>query len=442
MREEARRPGAQGDAEAPQPAGADADVASDDGGAGDRQQTARLARAHKRREGAGDAEAEAFNQRHGTEVAEFNQLTKDACLGEDGKLDPEAVKQWQREHDVAPDGKVGPKTLAAAGGKDAEPKDADKVDQPKTDKPDKPEKKQGAVDDILSWLDLATIQQAIQHLKTLALSQGAGKDQKSNTNPAPDGARPETSGLNSKMSVDAFGNAVTALQAQWNDMNPTSRGANLVGLANEQLVNAGVFPVDGFLDSSVKGKVAGSFHNATWKIRLNKELFSRTKFRAEDAPHMAATVYHEARHAEQYFRMAQMLAGRNEKATAEEVAAQIEIPPEVAAAAMQSKILPSDPAAAFGQKMFDDRQGQGAAHNRHTLEQVEREMAIYAPLRERYEAAMASKNPEEIEAAHAALLQVKQPVMHAWHEYVKLASEADAFSAEHAVDAKLGVAPE
>ena len=204
MREEARRPGAQGDAEAPQPAGADADAASDDGGAADRQQTARLARAHKRREGAGDAEAEAFNQRHGTEVAEFNQLTKDACLGEDGKLDPEAVKQWQREHDVAPDGKVGPKTLAAAGGKDAEPKDADKVDRPKTDKP---EKKQGAVDDILSWLDLATVRQAMQQLHMLAMSQPAGEKDKGPVNRPTKALRHrDTSGLASKLAVDAFGN--------------------------------------------------------------------------------------------------------------------------------------------------------------------------------------------------------------------------------------------
>ena len=439
MREATRRPGATGDAEGPQPAGAE----SEGEAGGDAQASARQQRAHKRRAAANDAEADAFNQRHAAEVAEFNQLTKEACLGEDGKLDAAAVKEWQREHNVAPDGKVGPKTLAAAGGKADEAKDADaaKIEQPKTDKADK---KKGPVEDIIEWLGLADIRHAIEQLKALALApggadkkQGGGADKQA----AAEAPKPEDAGLNSKLSVDAFGNAVEALKPTWSDLDPATRGANLIALANAQLANAGVFPVDGKLDPSVTGRVAGKFHNSTWHILLNKQLFSKSKFGADDAPHMAATVYHEARHAEQYFRMAQLLAGRN--ATADDIAAQLGVPPAIAAAAMQTKILPDAPEAKFAQKMFDDRAGKGAKHNAQTLEQVEHEMkVVYEPLFAKYEAAKASKDPKAIEEAHAALLKVKQPVMHAWNEYIKLASEADAFKAEHAVDAKLGVAPE
>ncbi|MCA1665774.1 MAG: peptidoglycan-binding protein, partial [Myxococcales bacterium] len=145
MRDAIRRPGARGDAEGPQ--SADADSAPD----GDAQAAARQQRAHKRREAANDADADAFNKRHAAEVAEFNQRTNDACLGEDGKLDAAAVKEWQREHGVAPDGKVGPKTIAAAGGKADDAKndadaakdtDAAKIDQAKA------EKKKGPAEDV------------------------------------------------------------------------------------------------------------------------------------------------------------------------------------------------------------------------------------------------------------------------------------------------------
>ncbi|HEX6838143.1 MAG TPA: peptidoglycan-binding domain-containing protein, partial [Polyangia bacterium] len=159
MREARPRPGAASDAEAPQ--SADAGDA-DGGGAGAQQQAARAQRAHKRRDDAADGEATAFNERHAAEVAEFNQLTQNACIGEDGKLDPAAVKDWQRQHNVTPDGKVGPKTVAAAGGKEPDGKsaaagkqaDAAKINQPAIDKTSA---KKGPVDDILEWLDLRAV---------------------------------------------------------------------------------------------------------------------------------------------------------------------------------------------------------------------------------------------------------------------------------------------
>ena len=451
MREARTRPGATGDAEAPQ----SADAGDADGGAGTQQQAARAQRAHKRHDAAADAEATAFNERHAGEVAEFNQLTQNACLGEDGKLDPAAVKDWQGAHDVAPDGKVGPKTLAAATGRDPDAKGAASGKQSDAAKSSNPPatsrtRRRAPSTTSSSGSNLGAVQQLLEHLKMLAMAPAGGAGQKSADGGekqqagGPDGARHAGAdgGLNSKLSVDAFAGAVETLKTKWTDLDPQARGASLVALANDQLTAAGVFPVDGFLDATVTGRVAGKFSNERWKIRLNKSRFSQHKFAADEAPHMAATVYHEARHAEQYFRMAQMMAGQP-GTTADAIAASLAVPAPVAAAAMQAKIAPDAPEAKFAQKMFDDRVGKGAAHNAKVLEHVEAEMRdVYLPLLERYEAAEASKDPKAIEEAHKALLQVKQPVMHAWNQYIKLASEADAFAAEHAVDAKLGVAPE
>ncbi len=48
-------------------------------------------------------------------ASEFNSLTAGTCATADGAdLDPNKVAQWQADHGVAPDGRVGPHTLAKA----------------------------------------------------------------------------------------------------------------------------------------------------------------------------------------------------------------------------------------------------------------------------------------------------------------------------------------
>ncbi|HEX3759161.1 MAG TPA: peptidoglycan-binding domain-containing protein [Kofleriaceae bacterium] len=61
------------------------------------------------------AGARAYNDAHLELVDEFNDLTSDICrLDGAGKVDPQAVARWQSNHGLAPDGKIGPQTVAAA----------------------------------------------------------------------------------------------------------------------------------------------------------------------------------------------------------------------------------------------------------------------------------------------------------------------------------------
>jgi hypothetical protein len=440
MREGTRRPGARADREGPQSA-SDADSAGGGGGAGDAQAAARQQRAHKRRQAAADADADAFNQRHATEAAEFNQLTKDACLGEDGKLDAAAVKEWQRDHNVAPDGKVGPKTLAAAGGKASSEPVADdaKVEQPKTEKANK---KTGPIQDILQWLDLSTVRAALQQLQMLAVSPPAADKDKSGAKPEQADGDRDQSGIASQLAIDAFAAAVREQKDNWKGMRPAARGHKMLSFVNHQLASVGVPIVQGRLDGRANGNIAGKFHPPGWEIFLNPEMFSKQRLKDEDAPHMAATVYHEARHAEQHFRMAQVMAGQDERLTPAALAERLGIPPNIAAAAVQSKTAPTDPKASFGKQMAEDQAGAGAQHHAAAMKEIEAQLKVYEPLRQRYDAALASKDQDAIDTAHASLLKVQQPVMAAWDAYVRLATEVDAFQTERAVDKALGVAPQ
>jgi hypothetical protein len=68
--------------------------------------------------------AQVYNRRHANLVIEFNELTNYACVGmmewierdslAEFQVDPYLVAQWQKDHGVKPDGRVGAATVEAA----------------------------------------------------------------------------------------------------------------------------------------------------------------------------------------------------------------------------------------------------------------------------------------------------------------------------------------
>jgi hypothetical protein len=58
--------------------------------------------------------ARTYNSHHAALSTEFNSLTTGSCVNADGELDPNKVAEWQVANGVAPDGRIGPHTIAAA----------------------------------------------------------------------------------------------------------------------------------------------------------------------------------------------------------------------------------------------------------------------------------------------------------------------------------------
>jgi hypothetical protein len=58
--------------------------------------------------------ARAFNARHEDDVRLFNIATGFACEGPDRQPDPNAVANWQAQHGVDPDGRIGKETADRA----------------------------------------------------------------------------------------------------------------------------------------------------------------------------------------------------------------------------------------------------------------------------------------------------------------------------------------
>jgi peptidoglycan hydrolase-like protein with peptidoglycan-binding domain len=89
------------------------------------------------------------------------------------------------------------------------------------------------------------------------------------------------------------------------------RAQMLIQLVNKRLKAAGV-PDCSF--KVTKLDYAGQFDGESWTISLSDELLSKPQISTDDASSVAHTVYHEARHAEQYFTVARYFAGRGKSA--------------------------------------------------------------------------------------------------------------------------------
>jgi len=176
---------------------------------------------------------------------------------------------------------------------------------------------------------------------------------------------------------------------------------------------------------------------SSWKLIINEGLTTTKRPRGGES-HIADTLYHEARHAEQHFEIARMLAGRDTTAAPKQIAAEGGIPDWVAAQAKQRAIGAMDPEAAVATAYFEEQHGSGAAHRKEVMKNVKRWMPVHAKALERREKAWSDPAATDAERrqADAELQKLKEPVTKAYLDYRALLMESDA----HAVGEKVGEA--
>jgi hypothetical protein len=174
--------------------------------------------------------------------------------------------------------------------------------------------------------------------------------------------------------------------------------------------------------------VAGLFDRETWTMFLQRKLVNAEMISKQDARELAGTVYHEARHAEQHFRIAQMLAS---SMSSDAIQAKLKIPKEVADAAMRHKGNPDmdrEQVKAFA----EDKYGSNASRHREVNTQVRARLIQYSKVRARYDVTMANPDASalEIADAHTELMKMQSSVTIAYGLYRDLAIEADSAQIE------------
>ena len=207
---------------------------------------------------------------------------------------------------------------------------------------------------------------------------------------------------------------------RWVDLaGPDERGRALGQLIADELRIAGVpAPVVEVADT---GALLGQFDARGWLLQLSRaaltDLASRT---SAELARLTGAARHEARHAEQWFRMAQLRAAQGR--SADEIATEMSLPAAVAAAAASSP-LAAGRLAAQSATWWDSVYGGGNEHRNRVLAEV-------AAAKSGYDQAARAYRERPSEAAAAAMAEAARVLEPVYASYRALPEEADAFEVQ------------
>ena len=177
-------------------------------------------------------------------------------------------------------------------------------------------------------------------------------------------------GLNVVGEGEAFGGEVqTDVIDEWATLaTAEARRDKLVELVNQRLDTAGVPPVTPVFDTNPNN--AGSFGFAKWVMRIGRARLEGDSISAADAREIADTVYHEARHTEQWFRMAQLRAAQGLGVAA--LVTELGIEARIARLARAVPLVRGSMEAVIAQGWWDSVYGAGSVHREAVLSRVNR----------------------------------------------------------------------
>jgi hypothetical protein len=253
---------------------------------------------------------------------------------------------------------------------------------------------------------------------------------------APTGAAPAApTTLTSGASYSAYAAAALPIKTSWSTYpSADARGQALGQAAVTSLTTIGVHPPTVTMADLPAGN-GGNFGFPGWTLTLARLPFAPTTVTDAIFDNPYTAVYHEARHCEQWFRMAQLRAGAGK--TAAEIRTAMGIDASAASAAAAKPLAPGSTEAAEAQTWWDSVYGTGASARNATLNEV---MAALNALNSAKSADAGGSTP----ATQTALTQARTRFNTAYAAYRALPEEADAFGTEAALRTALtaaGVAP-
>jgi len=226
-------------------------------------------------------------------------------------------------------------------------------------------------------------------------------------------------GLNVKGEGEAFGGEVqTDVIDEWAKLGrPEGRRKALVDLVNKRLASAKVPPVTDAFDANPTN--AGSFDFPTWRMLIGKDKLGTASINTADAKDIADTVYHEARHTQQWFRMAQLRAGQG--LSAKGIVAELGIPADIAGKSRLAPLAKGSMEALVAQGWWESVYGSGSAHRVRVLTEVDAAEKASTKAQAKFDA-------DPSEASQAALDAAKARFDKAFAAYQNLPEENDAWA--------------
>jgi hypothetical protein len=222
-----------------------------------------------------------------------------------------------------------------------------------------------------------------------AVSALIARDDATGTAPAPaptpaPAPPPDKTGIGSPFAIGRFVAVAKKVETDWAKLKPVDRAKAFAVASNAELTTAGA--------PAAKVKVKkmddlGRFSFSTWTLNLGKDAFGAATPSSADIMDAADTVYHETRHAEQWFRMARLQAGKGWKAA--KIAIKLSIPLKIAKAAEAAPLTGTSLEASEASSWYESVYGSGAKARNKTLTDL-------------------SKVPAQLEKAIAALAKLEK----------------------------------
>ncbi len=217
-------------------------------------------------------------------------------------------------------------------------------------------------------------------------------------------------GLKKESAVSAFGDKVKARVTgarnplgsikQWDPLTEAEKIAKVTKYVNAELAKTHVPEVASAADAGSRFDSA-SFDFTTWTLSIGSQGLDAPMSDA-DVGEMADTVYHESRHAEQWFRVARVKAGEAPTPDAATLAGDLGIPQAIAKAALARPLKPlTKVQKAFHSKKYAERHqkkldeasdwyesvyGTGSAHRGAVYADLNNRVADYMALAEEVDA--------------------------------------------------------
>jgi hypothetical protein len=257
------------------------------------------------------------------------------------------------------------------------------------------------------------------------------------TAPAPatsESASVDPTGIATEAAVGRFVSAGKSLEADWADLHMSDRAERLTEAANAELAAIGIPPLEMQLHNL--GDDHGVFRPSVWGMHVNWDPFIPNEVSPGEVEIVAMTVYHEARHAEQWFRMARLMAGQGKSSA--DIGAALRIPEAIIAEAAKDPLDADGGAEAQEASVWlDSRTGPGKEKTSEVMAELraagaalDEAIAAY----ERVEKKLLVSKERKAELA-AAVDAAYERFNKAHEAYRALPVEADAWEVTEAVEA-------
>ena len=170
-------------------------------------------------------------------------------------------------------------------------------------------------------------------------------------------------GIGAGFAIGQFIGVAKKVREHWAELTPYGRAEVLVNAVNFELAHFDI-PKVGFTLEDL-GNDNGRLDFENWVLELNETRFKKATPEAADLPGISRTVYHESRHADQWFRMARLQVGLKMKG--DDIADKLGIPAWVVKEAQKQPLKGDSPEAKEARQWFESVYGAKADERNKTL---------------------------------------------------------------------------